>query len=102
MSTAVYRITSPLYNTQIVNNWYLGYYVHRIILPSVDDEFISNLDKKYKYRPDLLSYDKYGVRDYWWVFVSRNMDIIQDPIWDLVDGISFYIPPQSSIRSVVT
>ena len=99
MANAVYRLTSPLYNTPI-QDWYLSYYVHRIILPDQNDTFIESLDKKYRYRPDLLSIDTYQTKDYWWVFASRNMDIIQDPIWDLVDGMSLYLPSQKRIRSV--
>lgn len=99
MSIATYRNTSVLYNTPIIDKWYLGYYVHRIILPKPDDIFVPSLDKKYMYRPDNLSYDMYGIRDYYWVFASRNMDIIKDPIWDMVEGISFYIPKITSIKS---
>jgi hypothetical protein len=37
----------------------------------------------------------------WWVFTQRNLDVIQDPIFDFVPGTQIYIPKRSSLFSVL-
>jgi hypothetical protein len=55
------------------------------------------LPSKYNLRPDSLSYDLYGTSQLYWVFMLRNPDVIQDPIWDFISGINIYVPAQSSL-----
>ena len=31
----------------------------------------------------------------WWVFAQRNMDVIQDPVYDMEPGIEIFIPKVS-------
>lgn len=45
---------------------------------SSEDQF-TVLSAKYEYRPDLLSYDVYGVSDYWWKIMQVNK------IWDVYE-----------------
>jgi hypothetical protein len=56
---------------------------------------------QYTYRPDLLAYDLYGDPSLWWVFIQRNLDMLQDPIFDFVPGTQIYIPKNSSLRTVL-
>ena len=79
---------------------HIGRYVHRTITPSSDDKYIT-IDPKYNYRPDLLAYDLYGNPSYWWVFCSRNLDLIRDPIWDFVTGLEIVVPSNSHIKASV-
>ncbi len=53
------------------------------------------------YRPDLLAFDLYGDAQLWWVFTQRNMDVLEDPIFDFVPGKKIYIPKASGLRTVL-
>jgi len=37
----------------------------------------------------------------WWVFIQRNLDVLQDPIWDFVPGTQIYLPKNSSLKQVL-
>jgi hypothetical protein len=54
-----------------------------------------------QYRPDLLSYDLYGSVAYWWIFLARNINVIRDPIWDMVAGMAIYVPTASRIQTLI-
>lgn len=88
---AVYDVTSPWQKTAIVQGAYLGFLQIRPI-PAEDDDVLYIVQPQYAYRPDLLAYDLYGSHKLWWVFAQRNMDLLKDPINDLVPGISIYLP----------
>lgn len=88
--TANYKDTSPWKLTPIAQN-YLGFLEIRPI-PADGDDFLYTLESQYTYRPDLLSYDLYRTPKLWWVFMQRNLDRIQDPIYDFVPGLQIYIP----------
>lgn len=88
---AVYEATSPWHLTQVVNNNYLDTMVIRPI-PAEPDDILYTVQPQYAYRPDLLAYDLYGTTKLWWVFAQRNMDILKDPVFDLIPGIEIYLP----------
>lgn len=93
--SAQYASTSPWFTTPITND-YLDILTIRKIVAEVDD-FRYVLEPQYTHRPDLLSYDLYGTPKLWWVFIQRNMDRIQDPIFDFVPGLEIYIPKKSTL-----
>jgi len=97
--SASYSNTSPWYNTSSKNN-YLDLLVIRPVSASIDD-FLYTIESQYSFRPDLLSYDLYGTPKLWWVFTQRNLDVIDDPIFDFVPGIQIYIPKKTSLFSVL-
>lgn len=97
--TADYKNTSPWYKTEITNN-YLGFLSIRTI-PAEDDDFYYKIESQYTHRPDLLAYDLYGTSKLWWVFIQRNMNTIQDPIYDFVPGTYIYIPKKSKLFSLL-
>jgi hypothetical protein len=99
MKTVDYSITSPWYNTELTNE-YLNILTIRPVSAEMDD-FLYTLESQYAYRPDLLSYDLYQTPHLWWVFMQRNLDVIQDPIFDFVPGLQFYIPKAASLFSVL-
>jgi hypothetical protein len=68
---------------------------------SEPDDFLYTIQAQYTYRPDLLAHDLYGSSSLWWVFMQRNLDVIQDPILDFVPGTQIYIPKNSSLRTVL-
>jgi len=46
--------------------------------PNKSDKFLV-ISKRYEFRPDLTSYDAYGVPDFWWKILEANgiMDVYQ-------------------------
>ncbi len=96
---AIYTNTSPWYNTDVTQN-YLDVLTIRPVSAEPDD-FLYVIESQYTYRPDLLAFDLYGEANLWWVFMQRNLDVLQDPIFDFVPGTKIYIPKNSSLRTVL-
>lgn len=90
-----YQNTSPWFTTKVVNN-YLDVLSIRAV-SSQSDDFLYTIQPQYTYRPDLLAFDLYGDPNLWWVFTQRNMDVLQDPIFDFVPGKQIYIPKKSGL-----
>ena len=99
MSMASYDKNSPWYRTEMARD-YLDILSIRPVSAEIDD-FLYTLESQYSYRPDLLSYDLYQTPKLWWVFMQRNLDVIQDPIFDFVPGIQIYLPKSSSLSEVL-
>jgi hypothetical protein len=93
--SASYTSSSPWFNTPIVNN-YLDLLEIRPVAAESDD-FRYVLEPQYTHRPDLLAFDLYGSSKLWWVFIQRNLDRIQDPIFDFIPGLELYLPKKSSL-----
>ena len=96
---ATYSILSPWYETTETEN-YLDVLTIRPVSAEPDD-FLYTIESQYMYRPDLLAFDLYGEAALWWVFMQRNMDVLEDPIFDFVPGKKIYIPKGSSLRTVL-
>jgi hypothetical protein len=96
---AKYSTTSPWFNTQFTNG-YLDILTIRPVSAEPDD-FLYTIESQYTYRPDLLAYDLYGTPRLWWVFIQRNLDVLQDPIFDFLPGKQIYIPKGSSLKTVL-
>jgi hypothetical protein len=94
-----YEPTSPYSKTDQINQYvsYLDFWAAVAIPPSSSDVIV-RLETKYNKRPDLLSQDLYGTPQLWWVFASRNPDIIKDPIYDFKPNIVIYAP----VRDVIS
>mgnify|MGYP006286215687 FL=1 len=96
---ATYKNTSPWYLTQTKQD-YLDILTIRPVSAEVDD-FLYTIEAQYMHRPDLLAFDLYGDVNLWWVFIQRNLDVLQDPIFDFIPGKQIYIPKNSSLRTVL-
>jgi hypothetical protein len=96
---ATYTNSSPWYTTDIANN-YLDVLSIRSVSSEVDD-FLYTIQPQYTFRPDLLAYDLYGDAGLWWVFIQRNLDVLQDPILDFVPGKQIYLCKNSSLKSAL-
>jgi hypothetical protein len=96
---ATYTNTSPWYNTKTKQD-HLDLLKIRPVSAEVDD-FLYTIEPQYMYRPDLLASDLYGEVNLWWVFIQRNLDVLQDPILDFVPGVQIYIPKNSSLKLVL-
>jgi hypothetical protein len=97
--TATYSNTSPWFTTEIKQD-YLDVLSIRPVSAEADD-FLYTIESQYTYRPDLLAYDLYNDASLWWVFIQRNLDVLQDPIFDFIPGKKIYIPKNASLRAVL-
>jgi hypothetical protein len=70
-------------------------------IPFAKGDLLYEIRPQYNYRPDLLASDLYSDPNLWWVFMSRNPAVIEDPIFDFVAGVKIYIPNIDLIRQVV-
>ena len=96
---ATYSQTSPWFLTKTKQN-YLDVLSIRPVSAEKDD-YLYTIESQYANRPDLLAHDLYGDASLWWVFTQRNLDTIQDPIFDFVPGTKIYIPKRSSLFKVL-
>ena len=96
---ANYKNTSPWFTTSKTQD-YLDILAIRPVSAEPDD-ILFTITPSYANRPDLLAYDLYGEAALWWVFIQRNLDVLQDPIFDFVPGKQIYLPKATSLRSVL-
>jgi alpha-L-fucosidase len=94
---ARYSNTSPYFNTT-ENNLSLDFFRPRTITADQDD-ISYTIDRIYAYRPDLLAYDLYGSPRLWWVFAQRNLDVIEDPIYDFSIGKTIQLPKMNNLKN---
>lgn len=90
---------SPWAKTQALSD-YLDLYVDRIV-PKAPDDYLYTIESQYNFRPDLLAFDLYGSDRLWWVFIKRNMDVLNDPVFDFRAGVSIYLPKKSQLLSAL-
>jgi len=96
---ATYTKNSPWFSTSITQN-YLDILSIRPVAAQASD-FLYTIESQYTFRPDLLAFDLYNDAGLWWVFIQRNLDVLQDPIFDFVPGTKIYIPKGSGLKSVL-
>jgi hypothetical protein len=94
--SASYKSTSPYHSTQ-TNGFYLDIIGFRNI-PNVADDITYTILPQYENRPDLLAYDLYGDVNLWWVFAVRNKDVIKDPVYDMVAGVTIRLPQMTTLK----
>lgn len=99
MANSKYINTSPWFSTRL-NNEYLDILSIRPVAAEADD-YLYTIEPQYNYRPDLLAYDLYGTPKLWWVFMQRNMDIMQDSVFDFRTGVQIYLPKKSGLLKVL-
>lgn len=87
----IYNENDIYYDTEIMEQQYLGFMVDRSIGFSDDDEYV-RVEARHQYRLDNLSYDLYGTASLGWVIVRLNMDTIKDPIRDVKEGLILRVP----------
>jgi hypothetical protein len=90
-----YGKTSAYYGTGLYGN-FLDVLEPRVITKQTDDVYYT-IDKTYQNRPDLLAYDLYGDSTLWWVFAARNPNVLRDPLFDFVAGVTIYIPKKTTL-----
>jgi hypothetical protein len=94
---AKYSNMSPWFNTPITQDYLDVMRIRQVAAEKAD--YLYTIEAQYKHRPDLLAYDLYGDAALWWVFTQRNLNVIQDPIFDFVPGVQIYIPQYSKLKT---
>lgn len=94
---ARYGDKSPYGTTDIRNGQYLDILTIRPV-PARDDDVLYTVQPQFTHRPDLLAYSVYGTPKLWWVFAQRNMDVLKDPVYDLVAGLEIYLPREDKLQ----
>jgi len=90
-----YPNSSPWAKTKVRS----GFLDHFAIRPvaAEDDDILYSIEPQFNHRPDLLAYYLYDSTKLWWVFTQRNLDVIQDPIFDFRAGVEIYVPKKSGL-----
>ena len=92
----MYKENSPWNKTPIIDDLILDVLKKRFIYKDPYDE-IYTIPQQFNERPDLCSYEFYGTAKYWWIFAQRNLDAIEDPIYDIVAGTQIYLPDKERV-----
>ena len=92
--------SSPYKNTQFTQIGALGMLNIRPVPAYLDDQ-LYEIEPQYNHRPDLLAYDLYRDNRLWWVFGQRNLDIIEDFVYDIKTGTKIYIPQPDKIKTML-
>ena len=98
---ATYKQSSP-YKSTLENETgeFLGLFRIRTI-PAQSDDVPYTIEPQYHQRPDLLAYDMYGNPGLWWGFWKRNMDKMEDPIYDFKSGATIYVPKGGPLKNLL-
>ena len=94
-----YSKTSAYYKTDTYD-FFLDVTQFRDI-PRISTDDVYRIGGVYQYRPDLLAYDLYGDANLWWVFIARNPNTLQDPIFDFVIGTTIYLPTKETLTTAL-
>jgi|TARA_B100001057_G_C22863413_1_gene955540 hypothetical protein len=98
---ATYKQSSPYKATSMnPSGEHLGFYQIRTI-PAQSDDATYTIEPQYHQRPDLLAYDMYDNPNLWWVFCQRNLDTMEDPIYDFKSGATIYVPKGGPLKSML-
>jgi len=66
-------------------------------IPMQPSDIYWEITSVYEYRPDLLAFDLYGDSALWWVFRSRNPNVLDDPVFDFQAGVTIFIPKKTTL-----
>ena len=98
---ATYNKTSPYSTTRIDKaNKTLDLLNFRDI-PHIEEDITYSIAPEYANRPELLAHDLYGDVNLWWVFMARNPNAFEDPVWDFRAGKKFFIPKKATVETAL-
>jgi len=92
---SAYSKTSPYYATQQFGR-FLDVMTPRPI-PKNTSDIRYVIDSIYEYKPQLLAYDLYNDPTLWWVFASRNPNVLVDPLFDFATGTTIFLPTKNTL-----
>lgn len=90
-----YSRTSPYADTPEY-----GFFLDLANIPTIpfeSSDVAYEIDNIYNNRPDLLAFDLYGDPGLWWVFSVRNPNVLQDPLFDFIPGVTIFIPQKQNL-----
>ena len=96
---ANYTASSPWYDTN-KTQWYLDRLAIRPINAEPDDTLFT-ITPQFNWRPDYLAFHLYRDSNLWWVLVQRNLDILNDPIFDFTTGTKIYLPRAAKLQELL-
>jgi hypothetical protein len=96
---ATYSKSSPYFATGTFGQ-FLDVLEYREI-PRSPSDVEYQIDAVYNLRPDMLAYDLYKDPALWWVFASRNPNVLKDPLFDFTTGKTIYIPTRDTLVSAL-
>lgn len=70
-------------------------------IPKEPDDIVYTIKAQHALRPDLLAFDLYGDANLWWVFIVRNPNTLEDPIYDFKAGVTIYLPKSTTLKRVL-
>ncbi len=92
--------SSPYSKTEYQSNGALGMLNIRPVPAFLDDQ-LYEIEPQYNHRPDLLAYDLYRDNRLWWVFGQRNLNVIEDFVYDIKTGVKIYIPQPDKVKTLM-
>ena len=96
---AKYNRQSFIRGAKIFDSMFLDMNNVPILRPNINDE-VYTIEEDYNERPDLLAEKLYESTELWWVFASRNPDLIVDPIRDFKTGVTIHLPSAGNVNRV--
>ena len=90
--------TNPYFKTPTTE-----FYKDILVMPEIEkspDDREIEIPSEYQYRPDKMAKDLYGEERYWYAFMLRNRDLIEDPIYDFVAGLKIRIPSERAVKGI--
>jgi len=90
----------PYQDTPIGPDGTLGIWNIRPV-PAYTDDVLYTVEPQYNNRPDLLAHDLYGDYSLWWIFTQRNLNVLEDPIYDLKAGVQIYLPSPQHVKETL-
>lgn len=91
---------SPYQTTPVGPSGALGLLNIRPV-PAYSDDVLYTIEPQYHNRPDLLAYDLYKDHSLYWIFTQRNLNILEDPIYDFKSGTQIYIPAPEKVKETL-
>lgn len=92
---ANYSNNSPW--AKVSQTWYLGYTIPAY-MTTADSDTSYTIPSKYNLQPYRLSKELYGTEELYYIFALLNPDILQDPVYDFVTGLTIQVPEPSRVR----
>lgn len=92
---ANYNNNSPW--AKVPQSWYLGYTVPAY-MTTADSDKSYTIPTTQNEQPWKLSKELYGSEELYYIFALLNPDLLQDPVYDFVTGLTIQVPDPSRVR----
>lgn len=93
--------SDSLYMATASSDTFLDYYKPIDIPLNDETDYIITISPAYHNKPGKLAYDLYGNANYRWVFRYFNNNKINDPIFDLIEGMSIIVPTKERLTRYI-